>query len=164
MSEKPKKRLVSWTEYVLRKTLAISLSASLSVCAVASVLLVLGLPYSYYWEVRLRAEEGPPSPSDNFDLTGLGFYIACWLCLILLPILGIAASVLWCGSRKSWKTVRALQPIHYADTSNLPEVETLVRASDRPSGQQAELLRAAPQGSETPAEELLRATTSRQAR
>jgi hypothetical protein len=42
----------------------------------------------------------------------------------------------------------------------LPPEESLVRPSDLPpSRQQAELLRAAPQGSETPAEELLRATT-----
>ena len=40
----------------------------------------------------------------------------------------------------------------------LPEVETLVRGSDRPAtAEQAELLRAAGQGAETPAEQLLRA-------
>ncbi len=43
-----------------------------------------------------------------------------------------------------------------------PPVETLVRASDLPSThKQTELLRAAPQGSDTPAEELLRASTNR---
>ncbi len=42
-----------------------------------------------------------------------------------------------------------------------PEVETLVRASDSaPTDQQAELLRATQYGKETPAEELLKATTT----
>jgi hypothetical protein len=44
----------------------------------------------------------------------------------------------------------------------LPPEESLVRASDLPPSQQAELLRAAQYGKETPAEELLRASTDRQ--
>jgi len=47
------------------------------------------------------------------------------------------------------------------NTGNFPEVETLIRPSDLPpSNQQAELLRAAQDGKETPAEELLRANTN----
>ncbi len=50
-------------------------------------------------------------------------------------------------------------PVTRHKTGDLPEVETLVRASDLPpSHQQAELLRAAQPGQETSPEELLRAT------
>jgi len=51
------------------------------------------------------------------------------------------------------------------NTGDLPEVETLVRASDLPPlHQQAELLRAAQPKQETPPEELLRATNEQQGR
>jgi hypothetical protein len=61
------------------------------------------------------------------------------------------------------KAIERVAPITRHNTGHLPAAETLVRASDLPpSHQQAELLRAAPQGSETPAEELLRAGMNRQ--
>ena len=56
------------------------------------------------------------------------------------------------------RTIEPIAPITRHNTGQLPEVETLVRASDAPpSQQQTELLRAARQGSETPSEQLLRA-------
>jgi len=61
---------------------------------------------------------------------------------------------------KKERTIERVAPITRHSTSFLPPKESLVRASDLPpSQQQAELLRAAPRGSETPTEELLRATT-----
>jgi hypothetical protein len=166
MSEKPQKRLVSWTEYTLRKTLAIFLSVGLSACAIGFMLVLVCAAYFYFSEVRDAAALSPAEHTSrmnsDFDLTGIGFVIAGELCVYLLPPLLITGLALWWGSRKSWKTVRAIQPLNFADTTALPETETLVRASDLPpSDQQAELLRAAPQGSETPPEELLRATTNR---
>ncbi len=57
--------------------------------------------------------------------------------------------------------VKRVVPITKRSSHLLPPEETLVRPSDLPrSHQQAELLRAATHGSETPAEELLRATTN----
>ena len=169
MSEKPKKRLVGRTEYVLRKTLAISLSVGLTACGIGGALLLLRLLLGYYLDAR--TDRGPhwlpPGTGANYDgqdlpLRGLFSAIAWRLCVTVLPILLITGLTLWWGSRKSWKTLRALQPINFADIAALPEIETLVRASDLPpSYQQAELLRATPQGSETPLEELLRATTNR---
>ena len=51
-------------------------------------------------------------------------------------------------------------PITKHTTSSLPPEESLLRASQsEPSQQQTELLQAAQDGTETPAEELLRATT-----
>jgi hypothetical protein len=144
-------RLVSKTEYALRKTLAISLSVCLGVCGTGGVLLLLGLPYSYYLDARDVAEHGS-------DLVSW-FMAAASLCMIFIPILSAIAVPLWWGSRKSWKTIRALQPIDPANTAALPAVETLVRASHLPpSHQQTELLRAAGSGQKTPVEELLRAS------
>jgi len=60
---------------------------------------------------------------------------------------------------KSAQEIEPVAPITRHNTGDLPAVESLVRASDLPpSDQQAELLRAVSQGSETPSEELLRAT------
>jgi hypothetical protein len=65
-------------------------------------------------------------------------------------------------SKTLFEKVEEMEPIALLTKENakqLPEVETLVRASDLPpSHQQAELLRAAQTGPETPPEELLRAT------
>ena len=57
------------------------------------------------------------------------------------------------------RTIEPIVQVTRHNTGSLPEVETLVRASDLPpSHQQAELLRAAQPVQETPPEELLRAT------
>ena len=60
---------------------------------------------------------------------------------------------------KKGRKVERVVPITKRTTSTLPPEESLVRASNLPpSQQQAELLRAAQHGKETPSEELLRAT------
>ena len=57
------------------------------------------------------------------------------------------------------KAVEPVAPITRHNTGHLPEVETLVRGSDRPAtDRQTELLRAISPGMETPPEQLLRAT------
>jgi hypothetical protein len=70
---------------------------------------------------------------------------------------------LWVG-KSMYTRAGNMEPVTLITRHNiadLPAVETLVRASALPpSHQQSELLRAAPQGSETPPEELLRATTN----
>ena len=56
-------------------------------------------------------------------------------------------------------------PLTRANMGDLPALDTLVRASQAPAQtdeQQAELLRAAQYGRETPAEELLRASTNQE--
>jgi hypothetical protein len=157
-------RLVSRVEYALRKTLAIFLSFGLSACGLGCVLLLLFLAYGLYSDMQQEwLRMWSIGPDSDFDLSGRGVALAKEFCVTYLPFLLLTAIPLWLESRDSWKTVRALQPINFADTTAIPEEETLVRASDiPPSHQQAELLRAAPQGSETLAEELLRATTNRQ--
>ena len=69
----------------------------------------------------------------------------------LLPLLG------WRLGKAAFVAER-VTPITRRNTGDIPEVESLVRPSDLPpSHQQAELLRAAKPGQETPPEELLRA-------
>ena len=69
-------------------------------------------------------------------------------------------------SANMFAKIEGMEPVALLTKENakhLPETETLVRPSDLPpSHLQAELLRAAPQGSETPPEELLRATQNKQ--
>ncbi len=75
---------------------------------------------------------------------------------------GIFGATSLCFTRVLFKRVEQIRPValitkHTA--KRLPEVETLVRGSDLPSSSsQAELLRAAGKGAETPSEHLLRAT------
>ena len=70
-------------------------------------------------------------------------------------------AIIWLG-KSMFKKAQRIEPVALLKRQSvipLPEAETLVRASELPpSHQQAELLRAAPQGSETPVAELLRAT------
>jgi len=74
---------------------------------------------------------------------------------------GLGLGALWCA-KYLFNEARQIAPVALltkASLNHLPEIETLVRPSDLPpTHQQAELLRAAPQGIETPPEELLRAT------
>lgn len=77
-----------------------------------------------------------------------------------MPCLGMASATLLLGVRlvKSEQKIERTLPLTQKNTSDLPAVQTLVRPSDiPPSHQSSELLRSAPQGSETPPEEMLRA-------
>ena len=148
-TEKPKKRLVSKREYL--KTLlgkggfysyAMACAVGGGVLLIVSLFLLwLGLP-----------------PWDN--LPDVGDRIWMFLCGVILGVPFVAA--VWFGVSffKAGRRMEPVAPITRHNTGQLPEVETLARASDAPpSNQQAELLRAAQYCKETPAEELLRATT-----
>ena len=132
MSEKPKKRLVSRGRYVcLMAGRATLLSAAVIFASVGIFSLVLAL---------MCAAHG-------------------WGMESAYKIIGTVLVLLAFGLYRKERTVERVAPITRYTTSALPPEQTLVRASALPpSHQQAELLRAAPQGSETPAEELLRAT------
>jgi len=144
MSKKPGKRLVSKKQYVLAVGTKTLLSVSgFGLCVgglvgLASCLVLCMLV-----------------GSDSHHVAGawsvLGTLSAMWVVLL-------AAGRILLKKGKKLDTGILLTR---ANTGDLPEVETLVRASDRPpSHQQAELLRGvAPlPTSETPPEELLRAT------
>ena len=120
MSEKPGKRLVSRREYALRKTLAISLSVLLSVCGIGSVLSLVKAFFFYALEVRSDAAAGPSANAyvateSEHDLSGIGYVLAGYFFFIFF-LWFIAALALWWASRKSWKTVHALQPVDFTDT------------------------------------------------
>ena len=74
-------------------------------------------------------------------------------------ILLFVALFLWLGSRKTWETVHSLHPLTRANTADLPAPGSLVRASSEPvQAQGTVLLRAAIEGNQTPAVELVRAS------
>jgi hypothetical protein len=82
-------------------------------------------------------------------LLGGGFFAVCSVLMIWY------ATTLF----KDATQIEPVELITKETVKHLPEVETLVRGSDRPSTKaQSELLRAAGRGQETPAEQLLRAT------
>jgi len=143
---KPRRRLVGWTQYL--KTQADK-----------------GVFYSF---------------ASAFMCGGIALLFLAGMIVILSIInvfrgdfLGIVAGSIgvgmaWVGLRmnrmaKNWiKEAQQIAPVALLTKSTakqLPEVETLVRGSDRPlTDPQDELLRAAQQGQQTPPEQLLRAT------
>jgi hypothetical protein len=141
-TEKPKKRLVGWTRYVmtlLDKGLGYS-AATITVCGGLAFLL---LSVICFWLAAHKEAAG-------ISLFGAG---------AVLGILGMAG--LSCG-KSMLKNANKVEPVELITRRNagkLPEAETLVRGSDQPAtAEQAELLRAARQSPETPPEQLLRAT------
>ena len=148
MSEKPQKRLVSQGRYarLITKRTALTLGSVVSL-GVGLVTLV-GSVISF-WTAFYNGSLLVPS--------------TCMLTTI--HRFCISAGMFFAAFRfyKNEQKVERVVPITKRSSHLLPPEETLVRPSDlSPSQQQAELLRAAPQGSETPAEELLRATANRQ--
>ena len=156
MSEKPGKRLVSKKEYlqIEGKRTAISTSGTiLAFIGAASLFVsVISLCVTIYNGIGWSEA---PSPHD-----------AIWAVKLFSTVCAISTAIgvggLWTAFRLfvAVGRIESVVPITRHNTGQLPAVETLVRASDLPpSHQQAELLRAAPPASETPPEELLRATT-----
>lgn len=99
------------------------------------------------------------------------FLFCCYKCLsagelswgfLYLAMVSLILSVgAFCGCRSFFRSAQEIEPmapITRRNTGHLPAAETLVRPSHFPTDPQAELLRAAPMGSETPPEELLRTT------
>lgn len=143
MSEKAGKWLVSKGRYCMGIGIKISLSAISVASAVGALAGVLFCVITMMWSI-FRSDYMFPLPE----------YIPIFCGIIFLL----------CFSIQAWLWQRRIKPVISRtsyNTGDLPEVETLVRASDLPpSDQQAELLRGvALPSSETPPEELLRATT-----
>ena len=146
-TEKPKKRLVRWDVYlwsVCKRTILRVSASGLGIFGVGILLMtIVGV-------VRFGVFQQDLKQSLVSFCIAIGMY-----CGAGIGLLRWAKSL----SRKAQK-IEPVAPITRHNTGNLPEVETLVRASDLPpSHQQAELLRAVQNGKETPPEELLRATT-----
>lgn len=142
MREKPPKRLVSKSEYLKIQYRRLSAWYGVTVCFGMTLCGFLYVP----WRMGYRALHHTFSWSTG--LAGVFLF-------------GVAIGLYYVG-RFHLGIARAIEPVTFripAHTGHLPEVESLVRPSDlAPSHQQAELLRAARSGQETPTEELLRAT------
>jgi hypothetical protein len=146
-TEKPKKRLVGWAEYcdavstrgatsLVAGALGFGGSLLLSVAGSAVILMLVQL-----WQR---------------DISGAMF------CAVVGAITGLFGAIGTWLARFFFAEARKITPVALltkASARDLPEVEVLVRGSDLPPpAQQAELLRAAGKGAETPPEQLLRAT------
>jgi hypothetical protein len=145
MSEKPKKRLVGRRQYVvvLGKTVSLYTVGMISFCGGIILLLPLGFDAMGVWG------------NYSVGVRALRFVIG----------VGVIALMLRLGKYTLIKanTVEAVGLLTHHNSHLLPPEESLVRASDvPPSQQQTELLRAAQYGKETPAQELLRASTDGQ--
>ena len=159
MSGKPQKRLVSKGQYLW----IMGMKTTLYVAATGVVCLGLaGLVLNIYgsWDDVSRTAGSTDLetaiPLGRFTPTDHIYF------LVLGAILSVTClAIIWLG-KSMFKKAQRVEPVALLKRQSvipLPEAETLVRASDLPpSHQQDELLRAAPQGSETPAAELLRAT------
>ncbi|MCW3099374.1 MAG: hypothetical protein JWL77_4992 [Chthonomonadaceae bacterium] len=149
MSEKPQKRLVGLIEYLEKASEKAETYAFASTFGCVGVVLLL-------WSVI-----GIVAGGYNAYRRDIGYAIFVWTGSAVVAGLGLGA--LRCA-KSLFREAKQIVPVALltkASLNRLPAVETLVRASDLPPAhQQSELLRAAPQGSETPPEELLRATTN----
>jgi hypothetical protein len=152
MSEKPEKRLVGRKQYLEARAKK-GANYSLAVVFGCGGLwgLILGTTLFFAGFYRLV---NPREPADE-----------PWFLFLSISVLtiGFGIAAMW-GAKSLYdhgKKIKSVTLITRHNTGDLPEVETLVRASDLPpSHQQAELLRGvALPSSETPPEELLRATT-----
>ena len=147
-TENSSKRLVSKGRYAWliteRTTLAIG----------AVVFLCLGLTTLFGAVIFLMTAFNRNLPIGPSIFLGVGLSLTC-----------VSAYMFFSAFRfyKNEKKIERAAPITRHTSHLLPPEESLVRASAIPaSRQQSELLRAAQHGKETPAEELLRATTNGQ--
>jgi hypothetical protein len=143
-TKKPKKRLVGWKQYAWTtwaKGIGYSGSTVVTCCGVGFLFLGLILLWQGF-------QKSVPMNDMSIVMGGVGCCFGSFL-------------TIWYATTL-FKDARQIEPVELITKHNvkdLPEVETLVRGSDRsPTDQQAELLRPAGQGAETPSEQLLRAT------
>ena len=145
MSQESRKQLVSKGRYarlVTRRAALLSVSTLLS--TVGAVVLC-----SVVWAINdaLRSSH----PGRSWLTIGLGSAGSAFFAAYSFFVASLAY--------KEERKVERVAPLTKRAADRLPPEESLVRASDiSASGQQAELLRMAAQGPETPAEQLLRAT------
>jgi hypothetical protein len=143
--EEPKKRLVFWKQYLhIMGTRTVMLSTAIAVGTVGIICLVsaaVGFVVAvFHWsDTSVRA-----------DCIGFG---------VLVGLIGLRWMPYVKEMYNKAREIEPVAPITRHNTGHLPEVETLVRGSDRPvTAEQAELLRAVRQTPESPPEQLLRAT------
>ena len=145
-TEKPRRRLVGWTQYlktqadkgVFYSFASAFMGGGIALLLLAGIIILVSI-------------------IDVFQGDYLGIVAG-----------SIGVGLAWTGLQmnriaKNWlREGQQIAPVALLTKSTakqLPEVETLVRGSDRPlTDPQEELLRAAQQGQETPPEQLLRAT------
>lgn len=144
--EKPQPKFVSWAEYLRYRSKKAALT---SVGPLLYIPGVLCLVISGVWMLIFTVAR--IMQWSEHDFAGL-----------FIPLFGSCGWILtWCGKRAMAKAdqMEPVQPLTRQSATQLPEEESLLRASSASSSPQDELLRAASFGQETPAEELLRSTS-----
>ena len=151
-AKKTGRRIVSKGEYIAnigRKGLASSVGAGLLLISLICMLLV-GL---FVWVIVNTTAHGR---------------LDAGLVVIMILFFGILISgavyIFWLGKRELMTTMQidVGVPLTRANTADLPAPDFLVRASEKPSEEQASiLLRAAAETNLTPADQLLRSVTER---
>ena len=132
MSGKPKTRLVSKGRYLCVMSTRTTLTAAYIFCGILGAAALVKSALLFLFE------------------GGRGFDFACGGAYMFYLSISFYQQTL---------RIERVAPITHRNTHRLPPEESLVRPSELPpSQQQAELLRAAPFGRETPPAELLRAT------
>jgi len=149
MNEKPQKRLVNQSQYIRitgKKWTLYSTSAVLTALALA---MVFGTALGIFRHVT-----GTEPVHPDFVVSHRNYFLEGGADCVLLFLL----TKLSLYTRKRGKAIAPVSLLTGRNGHLLPMQETLVRASSQPPiQQQAELLRAAQYGQETPAEQLLRA-------
>jgi hypothetical protein len=157
-TEKPKKRLVGKIEYLRIMATKWALSWAAVTLLVFGLIMFVNAVGNLVHDAFFSEFRFQPTTAVNlgrFTPTDQNYFLA-----LAVFLGGICLTIMWVGQAMFTKA-RKIEPVELVtrhNTGHLSEVETLVRGSDRPpTDQQAELLRAAGQGAETPPEQLLRA-------
>jgi hypothetical protein len=151
MSEVSHKQLVSVGRYVWLVACRCLLACCAILCPFIAVAFLFGSLVMGFCVLA------PPAGTE-WRWIGVLFTFLCALCAVAFGVLAIRLM-------KMEEKVVEVAPITRRSAHDLPSKESLVRASDAPrTGEQTELLRAVHEGTNTRADELLRATsTDRQA-
>jgi hypothetical protein len=148
-SEQARKRLMHWREYAATKVgNGIDYGFAVAAAGIGIVGLVSGM--AIIWLGILNFE----------DPSTVKWQIGCIIAGSVLIGFAIVAMRAANEMIMAFSDRPPVQLVTRETARHMPSAEILVRASTMPPSQQAELLRAAQHGKETPAEELMRATTT----
>jgi hypothetical protein len=147
-SSKPRKRVVSKGQYIsyLAKKAGLSSVSGLLFCSGLMGLLLAGCGLL----ASVLMLFGSASPGSDLPISLIWASLSIGVASLLVERIGFE------GIKEAQKMTPVL-PLTRHNVEQLPEPESLVRASSEPAAEQCDvLLRAAHPGQETPAEQLLR--------
>lgn len=164
MEPKPRKRIVSKGAYAAAMGQKAALGAGTLILFLLTTLLFLIALIAFFAGVSAWAGDWPvwDGPFGVATVTPV-LKMKCWA--VSLVCIAAGAGIKWATEAGLKKTAQSIDVLLLtrANTAALPAPDSLVRASSEPvQAQEAVLLRAAAQGQETPAEELVRASVGQE--